>query len=156
MARSTNRAGVQLIKQFEGFSSKPYLCPAGRWTIGYGSTQLLDGFPVTQSTPDMPKDAAETLLAHSLKEFEADVARLVTVPLNENQFSALVSFVYNLGSGALAGSTLLKKLNSRDYHTAGLNFPLWCKAKIDGELVTVSGLLRRRLAEKDLFNRPVA
>ena len=153
MPRTTNKAGVELIKSFEGFSSKPYKCSAGKFTIGYGSTYLADGSPVTANTPAITQNAAEQLLAVTLKKYEADVERLVKVPLNDNQFSALVSFVYNLGAGSLEASTLLKKLNERDYHTAASQLLVWCKFKdpSTGQMTTSSGLLRRRMAEKALF-----
>lgn len=136
-----NEAGLNLIKDFEGCRLKAYLCPAGIWTIGYGHTQGVK--------PDMVINQlqAERFLKQDLKRFEDAVTSLVKVPITPNQFSALVSFAYNVGTGALYDSTLLRKLNKKDYKGAANEFLRWNKA--GGKVL--SGLTRRRLAEKDLF-----
>ncbi|MCJ2030709.1 lysozyme [Methylobacterium sp. J-043] len=95
---------------------------------------------------------ADDILARDLVRFEDAVARLVRVPVTQNQFDALVSFAFNLGEGNLGSSTLLKKLNAGDYDGAADQFARWNKAK--GKVLT--GLTRRRAAEADLFRRPVA
>jgi len=96
---------AELIKGFEGFSPKAYLCPAGVPTIGYGHTgNVRPEDTVTQTE-------ADALLEKDLEKFEAGVRKLVKVPLNDNQFAALVSFAYNVGLGNLGTSTLLKQLN---------------------------------------------
>jgi lysozyme len=100
-----------LIKQFEGFSPKPYLCPAQVWTIGYGSTRYEDGRYVTAKDPHIDEARAISIMQETLKEYENAVNRYVKVPLNQNQFDALVSFAYNLGNKALLNSTLLKRIN---------------------------------------------
>lgn len=136
-----NEAGLNLIKDFEGCRLKAYLCPAGVWTIGYGHTQGVK--------PDMVINQlqAERFLRQDLKRFEDAVTSLVKVPITPNQFSALVSFAYNVGTGALYDSTLLRKLNKKDYKGAANEFLRWNKA--GGKVLP--GLTRRRLAEKDLF-----
>lgn len=136
-----NEAGLNLIKDFEGCRLKAYLCPAGVWTIGYGHTQGVK--------PDMVINQlqAERFLRQDLKRFEDAVIALVKVPITLNQFSALVSFAYNVGTGALYDSTLLRKLNKKDYKGAANEFLRWNKA--GGKVLP--GLTKRRLAEKDLF-----
>src|SRR5262245_6586870 len=97
--RRTNDAGVALIKRYEGLSLKAYRCPAGALTIGYGHTgDVEEGDVITE-------EAAEELLRQDLRVFETGVERFVTVKLNDNQFAALVSFVFNVGLGAFARST---------------------------------------------------
>lgn len=136
-----NEAGLNLIRDFEGCRLKAYLCPAGVWTIGYGHTQGVK--------PDMviSQLQAERFLRQDLKRFEEAVTSLVKVPVTPNQFSALVSFAYNVGTGALYDSTLLRKLNKKDYKGAAAEFLRWNKA--GGKVLP--GLTRRRIAEKDLF-----
>jgi GH24 family phage-related lysozyme (muramidase) len=139
-----NEAGRNLLKEFEGLRLDAYLCPAGVWTIGYGST-----FGVHPGDRITPAEA-ETLLIKDLDQFEKGVAKLVKVPLSTNQFSALVSFAYNLGLGALEESTLLRVLNKGDYQAAANELLRWDKA--NG--VPLAGLTRRRKAERELFLKP--
>ncbi|MGR2663680.1 lysozyme [Chromobacterium haemolyticum] len=138
----TSDAGITLVKSSEGLKLVAYKCPAGIWTNGYGHTgpDVTPGMVITQAQ-------ADALLARDLERFEAGVARLVKVPLNQNQFDALVSFSYNLGLGALQGSTLLRLLNAGDYAGAAAQFPRWNKA--GGK--ELPGLTRRRTAEQSLF-----
>ena len=133
--------GIDLIKSFEGCELKSYLCPAKVWTIGYGHTSgVKRGDEINQAQ-------AERYLKADLIQFEKDVIKLVKVPINQNQFDALVSFAYNCGTRALSGSTLLRKLNAKDYAGAADEFERWNKA--DGKVLP--GLVRRRAAEKRLF-----
>lgn len=136
-----NQEGLNLIKDFEGCRLKAYLCPAGVWTIGYGHTQGVK--------PDMviTQLDADRFLLQDLKRFEEAVSSLVKVPITPNQFSALVSFAYNVGTGALYDSTLLRKLNNKDYKGAANEFLRWNKA--GGKVLP--GLTKRRIAERDLF-----
>ena len=143
----TNAAALDIITSFEGFSSESYQCPAGVWTIGYGSTRCPDGSRVTQDTAAFTEAEALEWVRHELAHTEYDVARLVRVPLTENQFGALVSFTYNVGSGNLKASTLRQKLNRGDFEGASLEFPKWRRA--GGKILR--GLVRRREAEKQLF-----
>ena len=144
--RQINQAGLNLIKEFEGFRDTAYLCPSRVWTLGYGSTFYPDGTAVRQGDR-ITKDEGEKLLRTTVRGFEDAVSKLVTVPLNDNQFSALVSFAFNVGVGAFRSSTLLRKLNKKDYAGASLEFSKWVK----GGGRTLPGLVRRRNAEKALF-----
>lgn len=145
----TNQEGIDLIKSFEGLRLKAYKCPAGVWTIGYGTTIYPDEHKV-QPMDICTKEKAEEYLKHDLIKFEDAVKRRITVDLNENQFSALVSFTYNLGEGNLCKSTLRRRLNNEDYDI-GNEFGKWVKA--DGKVL--SGLVRRRKSEKELFEKGV-
>jgi len=140
-----NTAGLNLIKEFEGFKEKAYKCPAGITTIGYGTTIYPDGTPVKRGDK-CTEEEAETYLRADIEKFEYYVSDLIEIELNENQFSALVSFTYNLGAGNLKKSTLREKLNSGDYNV-GDEFLKWNKA--NGK--ELKGLTRRRQAEKELF-----
>jgi lysozyme len=138
----TNEAGQRLIKEFEGLSLKAYLCPANVLTIGYGHTgpDVTPGLEITMSDADY-------LLRKDLEEFENVVENEVLVPLTDNQFAALVSFTYNVGSDALHKSTLLRLLNSGDYVGASGQFIRW--DKVNGK--PLNGLRRRRIKETELF-----
>jgi lysozyme len=137
-----NQAGLDLIKSFEGLSLTAYDDGTGVLTIGYGHTgsDVYSGEHITQQQ-------AEDLLKKDLQTFETGVQKLVTVPLNPNQFAALVSFAYNVGLSALSGSTLLSLLNQGNYPGAADEFPKWDRA--GGQ--ELPGLLRRREAERSLF-----
>ena len=154
----TGERGLALIKEFEGCKLSAYQCPAGIWTIGYGSTRYGDGTPVGKGRTLPSELAALELLKVTLVQFEKDVNSLVKVPITQNQFDALISFAYNLGSDidkddiaeGLGDSTLLKKLNDRDYFGAAAEFHKWNKA--GGK--SLAGLTRRRNAEAELFLTP--
>lgn len=135
-------AGLDLIKDFEGCKLTAYQDMVGVWTVGYGSTgsDICKGMTITQ-------EEAEKRLRKHLEGVERAVMRLVCVPLTQGEFDALCSFVYNLGEGAFAKSTLLKLLNASDYDKAALEFERWNKA--GGK--EVAGLTRRRLAERRRF-----
>jgi GH24 family phage-related lysozyme (muramidase) len=136
-----NQDGLNLIKSFEGLYLDAYIDPVGVWTIGYGHTEgVYEGMTITEAE-------AEELLRKDLAEFEAAVSEAVQVSLNDNQFSALVSFTFNLGAGSLFESTLLKLLNQGDFQGAADQFPRWNKA--GGQ--ELPGLTRRRQAERALF-----
>jgi lysozyme len=138
----TSDKGINLIKKFEGFSSVPYLCPAGKWTIGYGWTLGVnkDSKPITETE-------ATKLLADGLENYETGVLDCVDVDLQQCEFDALVSFAYNLGVHALRGSTLLKRLNEGKYEEAADQFLRWNKASGN----VLAGLTKRREAERELF-----
>lgn len=139
----TNEAGKDLIKKAEGLRLEAYLCPAGVWTIGYGHTgaHVLPGSKVTEHQADAILDA-------DLAKFEAAVARLAP-GASENEFSALVSFTFNLGEAALARSTLLKKFLDGDKAGAASEFMKWTSA---GKVLP--GLVKRRADERRLFLTP--
>ena len=143
----TSDAGVSLIKTFEGFRANPYRCPAGIPTIGYGATFYPDGRKVSLNDPAITEARATELLRNMLDGFERGVLRQVAVPLAQHEFDALVSFAYNVGTEALAGSTLLKRLNANDKKGAADQFLRWNRA--DGSVM--SGLTRRREAERAMF-----
>ena len=143
-----SKKGLDLIKSFEGYLRKlpdgsciAYRCPANVWTIGWGCTEgVKEGMRWTRAE-------AEAALRREIAKHEAAVTRLVAVDLNQNQFDALVSFSYNVGSGALSKSTLLKRLNKGDYPGAQAQFMAWNKA--GGK--QLRGLSIRRAKEAALF-----
>lgn len=137
-----NKKGIEMIKHFESLRLKSYLDTGGVWTIGYGSTgsEIKEGLVWTE-------EQAERRFIEDLAAFESGVEKLLKVNINENQFSALVSFAYNVGLNALKKSTLLKKLNSNDFDGAANEFLRWNKD--NGKII--KGLTRRREAEKKLF-----
>jgi len=138
----TSQKGIDLIKHFEGCELNAYKCPAGVWTIGYGHIKgVQEGDVITEQQ-------ADEMLVEELNEYENYINTLVTVPLNQNQYDALVSWVYNLGSSNLNSSTLLKVLNSGDYAGVPEQIMRWNKA--GGKVL--EGLTRRRQAEADLFS----
>ena len=134
---------ISLIKSFEGCRLKAYKCPSGIYTIGYGHTKnVVKG-------QEISLQRAKELLTDDLSTFENGVNKAVSAPLTQNQFDALVSFAFNVGLGAFKSSTLLKKLNAKDYDGASKEFLRWNKS--NG--VVLNGLKRRRQAEKDLFDQ---
>lgn len=142
-------AGIELIKSFEGFRANAYPDPksgGAPWTVGYGTTKFPSGRPVKQGDKVTPGQA-ELYLREDVKKFANSVDALVTVPLKQCQYDALVSFVYNLGATNFRTSTLLKKLNARDYKGAADEFLRWVSPGSSVE----AGLRRRRTAERDLF-----
>ena len=145
----TNASALGLITRFESFSPKPYRCPAGVWTIGYGSTRTPLGARVDEDTGAVTCQEAMAWLMNTLKRTEYAVDRLITLPLTDNQFGALVSFTYNVGPGNLAASTLRARLNRGDTQGAADEFPKWRFAA--GKVL--AGLVRRRAAERALFER---
>lgn len=142
----TSEAGKNIIKGYESLSLHAYICPAGVLTIGWGHTgkDVYQGMVISEST-------AEALLSKDLIRFENSVSALVTVPLSQNQFDALISFTFNLGAKSLESSTLLKLLNSKDYKGAAEQFPRWNKGKVNGKLTVINGLVKRRETERQLF-----
>jgi len=139
---------IDLIKQFEGFEKTSYKCPAGIWTIGYGSTMWNDGRKVEQGQK-ITLEGAEMLLMWELKNKSS---ALIGLTLNQNQSDALLSFIYNLGVGAFKKSTLYKKVkvNANDA-TIRDEFMKWNKARVNGKLVELKGLTNRRQAEINLY-----
>ena len=139
---------IGLIETSEGFSAKPYKCPAGVWTIGLGSTRYEDGTPVKPTDPPITLDRSRQIVAATLaSEYEPAVQRYVQVPLTQGQYDALVDFAYNAGAQNLRTSTLLKKLNAGDYSGASAEFSKW----VNGGGKKLPGLVKRREAERQLF-----
>lgn len=142
MTRLINSAGLALIKEYEGLRLEPYKDTGGIWTCGYGHIKGVTEF--THCTPEI----AEAWLESDLMEAEEAVSHLVTVRLTDNQFAALVSFTFNLGRGALAKSTLLKKLNEGGYDLV----PACIKSWVFDNGKVIPGLVRRRNAESTLWS----
>lgn len=166
--REISKAGLELIKSFEGVPDgdprtvnlDPYVDPVGIYTVGWGhAIKYGKGF-LTTRTPNaraiarqlypngLTRAEAEELLRADVRAHSIPVESLVKVPLSDNQFAAVVSFAFNLGVNALRNSTLLRKLNARDYAGAAAEFGKWNKA--GGQVL--KGLVRRRAAEAALFN----
>lgn len=151
--RKDSDSGIKLIKSFEGLDLKPYLDSIKKPTIGYGTIMYENGKAVTMQDPAITEQRALDLLTWEVNEKCMGVESYITVPVNDNEFGALVSFAYNLGLGALHGSTLLKLLNSGADRTAVADqFLKWDHA--GG--VAVAGLTRRRQAERSLFLQPIS
>ena len=143
----TSDNGEKLIKKYEGFSSTPYLCPAKVPTIGYGATYYPNGKAVTLKDTPITEKQADEMLSFMLVKYENAVSRYVSIPLTQNQFDALVSFCYNVGQSNLLSSTLLKKLNAKDYKGASNEFLKWNKS--GGKVL--QGLVNRRKDEREVF-----
>ena len=139
-------SGVDLICNFEGLRLKAYDDGVGVWTIGFGTTKYPNGIRVKKGDT-CTLDQAKAYMQNDLKSFEQTVNNTVKVPLNQNQFDALVSLAYNIGTNAFSKSTLVKKLNSNDIRGAADQFDLWVNA--GGE--RMQGLVNRRTVEKALF-----
>jgi len=138
---NTSAEGIALIKKFEGCELEAYQCSAGVWTIGYGHTKdVVEGMEITQ-------EQAEQMLVDELHEYESYINKYVTVALSQNQFDALVSWVYNLGPANLKSSTMLKVLNDGKYEDVPYQMKRWNKA--GGKVL--DGLVRRREAEALLY-----
>lgn len=153
-----NKEGLELIKEAESFRAKSYICPAGVPTIGWGTTKYPTGRKVTMKDKSITIGQANTYLAFDCIEIEKAIETLVKQPINENQFSALVSFAYNVGINALRNSTLLKKININPFDSSIKNeFERWNKARNprSKKLEVLPGLEKRRKAEADLYFTPI-
>ncbi|MEJ5205238.1 lysozyme [Acinetobacter junii] len=146
MSKSISKTGIDLISSFEGIRLNAYDDGVGVWTIGIGTTIYPNGVKVKKGDKCTLEQAKE-YFAHDLKSFEKTVNDSVKVPLSQNQFDALVSLTYNIGSAAFKNSTLLKKLNAKDHQGAADQFLRWNK----GGGKVMKGLVRRREAERALF-----
>jgi len=142
-----NDKGIALIKSFEGCKLRAYQDSVGIWTVGYGATFYQDGSKI-KSGDTLTQQQADELLSYHVDLFAEKVKPLIKGELSDNQFSALVSFAFNLGAGALAKSTLLKKVNANPEDASiSSEFAKWDKA--GGK--QLRGLTRRRKAEADLY-----
>jgi lysozyme len=139
--RHITEKGLGIIKKFEGFSPTVYICPAGYPTIGYGHVVKLQ--ERERFAGGITAEQAEALLRQDVQTAERAVLRLITVPLKDGQFDALVSFIFNLGAGALQRSTLRRKVNSGDHAAVPGEFGKWVWA--GGR--KLEGLVKRREAE---------
>lgn len=136
-----SKKGIDLIKEFEGCRLEAYQDAVGVWTIGYGHTHAVKAGDIITG------EQADSFLREDAQVAEITVDGAVKVPLNQNQFDALVSFTFNLGVKNFVGSTLLEKLNEGDNQGAADEFLKWHNA--GGKMLP--GLLRRRAAERELF-----
>ena len=151
-----SQQGEKLIKNFEGLRLNAYRDAAGVWTIGYGSTCYHDGRQVRAGDQLAGEVQATALFTNTLSQYENAVNVYVKVPLTQNQFDALVSFTYNEGTYALKESTLLKKLNEKDYEGAANQLLVWDKITDphSGQKIICDTLKSRRSAERELFLSP--
>ena len=143
--------GEALIKNFEGLRLSAYRDSAGVWTIGYGSTRYHDGKVVKPNDRLASEAQADALFRNTLGVYADAVNQRVKVPLTQNQFDALVSFVYNTGTAS--GKTLFEKLNAHDYTGAADQFLQWNKITDPhtGNKIVCDALVKRRAAERTLF-----
>ncbi|WP_455475697.1 lysozyme [Bartonella sp. B17] len=146
--RKISKEGLMLIKQWEGLRLQSYQDAIGVWTIGYGHTNAA-GEPLVRKGMSITEKVAEDILFQDLKQFEKVVEQAVVVPLTDEQFAALVSFCYNVGTTAFCNSTLLRKLNKGDYEAVPFELQRWTKA--GGK--RLQGLVNRRAAEAGLWAR---
>jgi lysozyme len=145
MSRSINAAGLQIIKQNEGCRLTAYLDVAGIPTIGWGSTPAKLGQTITQAEADalLLKD-----IAHAANAVDAATHDVSTT---DNQFSAMVSLAFNIGTGSFKRSSVLSRHRAANYAAAGDAFLMWNKAHVDGSLVILKGLTKRREQERALY-----
>jgi len=148
--KTISQNGVNFIKGFEGLRLKAYDDGVGVITIGYGTTRYPNGHKVQLGDTCTEKEA-EQYLANDLAKFEKAVNEAIKVPVNQNQYDALVSFTYNVGIGGFTKSTALRLLNAGDYTGCAKALLAWNKGTVNGKLIELKGLTRRRNAEKDLF-----
>jgi len=150
--------GLEVIKEFEGFSAKPYLCSAKVPTIGYGSTYYPDGSRVTLKDEDITKEYATDCLRYHVKKDCKYLEKFLSdnnITLNDNQFSALISFIYNCGIGTVLtpGRSVHEALKLRSNLKMGQALMLFTRANVRGKREVVSGLVRRRKAELALYSK---
>ena len=142
-----NKLGIDMMHHFEGCRLEAYQCSAKVWTIGWGNTYYEDKRPVKKGDK-ITQDQANKLFEMVMNEFAIMVRKALTKELNDNQFSALVCFAYNVGLGNLKKSTLLRKVNANpNDETIAVEFAKWTRA--GGKVL--NGLVRRRKAEADLY-----
>jgi lysozyme len=147
----TNDRGVAIIKFCEGWpkGGKPYICPAGYWTTGYGSLRGLNGKRVNKNSPPLTKEQGEELLRRDLAMTEKAVHWLVGPRLNANQFSATVSLVFNIGSGNFRASQIRQRLLRDDHDGAADIWWQWRRGGPNRRILP--GLVKRREMERELF-----
>lgn len=143
-----SRNAIELIKRFEGYRRKAARLADGRWTIGYGHTLT------ARKGAEVSEADAEALLVYDLIAVTHAVNEAVYAPLNQNQFDALCSFVFNVGTENFRGSAVLRRLNEGEPLRAACAMELWRKSDVAGERIVVDALVRRRAAEKTLFLTP--
>lgn len=143
-----SQKGLNLIKKYEGFRSKPYLCPASIPTIGFGSTYYSDGVKVKLTDPPITEEEASELLSELLVPYEKSIDSFTRDDINQNQFDALCSFAYNCGINALKNSSLLRMININPNNpNIDEEFKKWNR----GGGRVISGLAKRRAEEAKLY-----
>lgn len=145
MTNAISAHGLALIQELEGFQAEPKQLPTGGWVVGYSHVR------VTEPGEAVNENDAVEMLTHDLAPFENLVNTLVTVPLTQSQYDALVSFAFSVGAEAFGRSQVLRRVNASDYVSAACAMDAWRKSDVSGELVIVDALVRRRTAEKALF-----
>jgi lysozyme len=138
--------GIKLLQQFEGFRTHAYQCSAGVWTIGWGHTSAA-GAPNVRKGMVITRQEAEAVLRRDLKQYEEAVRKHVKVKLTQDEFDALVSFCFNIGTNGFAASSVVRYINTGRKHLVGAGLAMWVKA--GGK--TSKGLVARRKMEADLF-----
>ena len=146
-----SKVAIDLIKKWEGFRAKAYNCPANHATIGFGT--LLHFGPITPDDKKLvyTESLATEKLVIEVAKIESGLRSIIKVPVTQNQFNALCCWTYNLGLGAAKSSSWLRSLNAGKYSEVPRQLQLWSKARVNGVLVEVKGLVNRRKDEADLF-----
>jgi GH24 family phage-related lysozyme (muramidase) len=145
MTNAISANGLALIQELEGFQAEPKQLPTGGWVVGYSHVR------VTEPGEAVNENEAHSLLTHDLAPFENLINSLVTQPLTQSQYDALVSFAFSVGADAFGKSQVLRRINAGDHVSAACAMDAWRKSDVGGELVIVEALVRRRTAEKALF-----
>jgi len=146
----TSKVGLELIKSFEGYVSKVYLCPAGKPTIGYGHV-----VEAGEKFEHLSEVEASALLAKDLVRFEKALYKANFPALNPNQFDAFISWAYNCGPGVFADSTAARECKAGNHDKVPAGIAMWDKATVNGKKVALPGLTRRRKAEGELYAKPI-
>lgn len=147
MSHALSAHGLALIQEMEGFQAEPRQLPTGGWVVGYSHVRAAEpGDAINEN------EAAEMLVV-DLASYEAAVNNMVTTPLTQTQFDALVSFAFSVGSEAFGRSQVLRRVNAGDFLSAACAMDAWRKSDVGGELVVLDALVRRRAVEKALFLR---
>jgi lysozyme len=145
----TSERGRAIVREFEGLRLNAYLCPANKWTIGYGWTIGVRKGDV------WTKEKAEEMLVTGLRVFEDGVLKAIgNAPTTQHQFDAMVSLAYNIGVANFIRSSVLREHKAGNYRAAADNFLKWNKSTVNGALTVLSGLIRRRQAERSLYLEP--
>jgi lysozyme len=143
-----------LIKKYESFSAEAYLCPVGVWTIGWGTTRYPSGHPVRKGDTCTGEEAQDWL-EQDVEKFESAVSSMVSQPINQPMFDALVSWTYNVGIGAMQRSTLIRMINEGDWLGSVQEFDRWTRGVVNGQMVSLRGLQLRRDEEQAMFENGI-
>lgn len=147
---STSKEGLEHIVKWEGLVLKRYICPAGKPTVGVGHV-ILPG----ENYQVITREQAFEILAKDVERFERAIKKHITVPLNQNQFDALVSFIFNTGEGGIINTGVQQAINTSDFASVPARLEEWSKFRVNGKLKVNQGLLNRRKSESQLFMKPM-